>query len=179
MPAEVVAVCARSTHAFSKHIVERIELEPGRGVKGDAHYGETVQHVFDVRRNPNKLNLRQVHLVEVELLEELGESGFDLIAGSLGENIVTRGIALDVLPLNTRLNIGDEVVLLVTGLREPCVMIDRFKRGLRAAVTVNSESTGRAVRRAIMATVLRGGVVEPKTIIRVDMPPDRQPLSLV
>ena len=47
----------------------------------------------------------------------------------------------------------------VTGLRNPCVQIDRFKSGLLAQV-VGRDADGDVVRRAgVMGVVLVGGVV--------------------
>ena len=116
----VVAVCREPTHGFSKRSIERIELVAGRGVMNDAHCGETVRHIFDRRRNATKPNLRQVHLLEAELIKELQDGGFLLDVGDLGENIVTHDLALDALSAETRLHLGDEAVLCVTGLRAPC-----------------------------------------------------------
>lgn len=58
--------------------VERIALLAGLGVEGDAHLGVTVKHRSRVARDPSQPNLRQVHLVHAELLDELAPAGFDL-----------------------------------------------------------------------------------------------------
>ena len=47
---------------------------------------------------------------------------------------MTRGIDLLALPTGTRLHLGAEAVVEVTGLRNPCVQLDRFADGLMAAV---------------------------------------------
>jgi hypothetical protein len=38
-----------------------IRLIAGRGVEGDAHFGETIQHRSRLARTPHAPNLRQVH----------------------------------------------------------------------------------------------------------------------
>jgi hypothetical protein len=165
----VVAVCASGTHRFSKDPVEVVRMEAGLGVVGDCHAGRTVQHRSRVRRDPTQPNLRQVHLVAAELLAELCEQGYDVAPGGLGENVTTRGVDLLALPRGSRLELGS-AVLEVTGLRNPCVQIDRFRSGLLGTV-VGRDETGAVVRRAgVMAVVVAGGWVRPGDAIRV-VPP--------
>ncbi len=45
-------------------------------------------------RHPTRRNLRQVDLLEHELLDELQRLGFDVKPGALGENIITRNLPL-------------------------------------------------------------------------------------
>ena len=78
-------------------------------------------------------NLRQVHLIHAELHDELTTKGFDILPGQMGENITTRGIELLKLPTDTLLHIG-RATIQITGLRNPCAQLDRFKSGLMAAV---------------------------------------------
>jgi len=83
----VIAVSKSAKHTFSKETAESIVLIAGEGVEGDAHRGETVKHRSRVRKDPIQPNLRQVHLLHIELLRELREKGFDVSPASLGENI--------------------------------------------------------------------------------------------
>ena len=167
----VVAVCAGRTHDFSKPPQREIRLLAGLGVEGDAHCGETVQHRSRVARDPTQPNLRQVHLIHGELFDELASAGHAVVAGALGENITTRGIALLALPAGTELRVGPQVVLRITGLRNPCAQIDAFQRGLMSAV-LDRDAEGRLVRKAgVMSVVLRGGVVAPGDGIAVRLPP--------
>ena len=66
----VLAVSRDQTHRFSKVPAESITLVAGLGVLGDAHAGTLVQHRSRVRRDPNQPNLRQVHLIHAEVLDE-------------------------------------------------------------------------------------------------------------
>ena len=90
-------------HGPFKEARERISLLAGLGVEGDAHLGAKVQHLSRARRDPDLPNLRQVHLIGEELLDELGDRGFAVEPGRMGENITTRGVDLLALPTGTRL----------------------------------------------------------------------------
>jgi MOSC domain-containing protein YiiM len=96
------------------------------GVEGDAHAGSFVRHRYLARRQPGFPNLRQVHLIRSELFASLREVGFEVGAGDLGENITTAGLDLERMPLGTRVALGPSAIVELTGLRTPCVLIDRF-----------------------------------------------------
>ncbi len=166
----LVTAVARSTgHEFSKAKVTRIRLLAGEGVEDDGHRGTTVQHLSRIARDPTQPNLRQVHLIHAELHDDLAARGFDVGAGDMGENITTRGIDLLALPAGTRLTIGDAVIE-ITGLRNPCVQLDRFRPGLMAAV-LDRDTEGNLIRKAgVMAIVIESGPVSPGDIIHVALP---------
>ena len=127
----MVAVSIDGKHRFSKTTRLSITLTSGHGIEGDAHYGPFVRHRYLARRNPKAANLRQVHLIASELFDALRTSGFEVRSGDLGENITTIGLDLECLPLGTMLRLGVSATLKLTGLRTPCVLIDRFKAGLK------------------------------------------------
>jgi MOSC domain-containing protein YiiM len=144
---------------MSKPSQESIRLLAGLGVEGDAHAGATVKHRSRVRRDPTQPNLRQVHLIHGELHDELRLAGFDVAPGQMGENITTRGVDLLALPTGTRLQLGAEAVVEVTGLRNPCDQLDSIQPGLMAAV-LDRDRDGNLVRKAgVMAVVVEGGIV--------------------
>ena len=168
----VVALAASPAHGFSKQSHQAVRLLEGRGVEGDSHAGTTVQHLSRVRRDPTQPNLRQVHLIAAELLSELAEHGFEVRPGDLGENVTTSGVDLLALPTGTVLRLGEEAEVEVTGLRNPCVQIDRFSPGLLAEV-VGRDEAGEVVRRAgVMAVVRRAGEVRVGDALRVALPPE-------
>ena len=171
MAASVVAVHRSSSHSFSKFAEdEGITLLAGLGVEGDAHAGRTVQHRSRVARDASAPNLRQVHLLHAELFDELIAAGFAVWPGELGENVTTRGVDLLGLPTGTRLRLGAQAVVELTGLRNPCAQIDRFQAGLTAAVLAR-DAQGELVRKAgVMAVVVRGGIVRAGDGIGVDLP---------
>jgi MOSC domain-containing protein YiiM len=167
----VVAVARSGTHSFSKPPCDAIRLVAGLGVDGDAHLGSTVKHRSHVRRDPTMPNLRQVHLIHAELFEELRGKGFALSPGDIGENVTTRGIDLLTLPAGARLRLGASAFIEITGLRNPCLQLDRFMPGLMAA-TLDRDADGNLIRKAgVMAIVLRDGEVRSGDIIEINMPP--------
>lgn len=166
----VVAVSSNGEYSFTKPNRESITLLAGLGVEGDVHAGVTVKHRSRIAQDPTQPNLRQVHLIHEELFTEVGREGFKVAPGELGENITTCGIDLLGLPAGTLLHIGDEAVLEVTGLRNPCVQIDVFQDGLLKQV-VGRDEAGNLIRKAgIMSVVRQGGVVRPGDGITVKLP---------
>lgn len=170
MTATILAVHRSGSHSFSKFAEDCVTLVPGLGVQGDAHSGATVRHRSRVARDPSQPNLRQVHLLHAELFDELMDAGFAVWPGDLGENLTTRGVDLLGLATGTRLHVGDSAVLELTGLRNPCSQLDRFQRGLMAAV-LDRDAAGNLVRKAgVMAVVVAAGEVRPGDAIRVEPP---------
>ena len=166
----VETVAASGGHTMTKPLQPVIRLVAGLGVDGDAHAGVTVQHLFRVRQDPSQPNLRQVHLVHAELHDELRAAGFDVSAGDMGENVTTRGIDLLALPRGTRLRLGAEAIVEVTGLRNPCIQLEGIQRGLMAAV-LDRDAAGELVRKAgIMGVVLHGGELRPGDPVTVELP---------
>jgi MOSC domain-containing protein YiiM len=165
----VVAVCVAKGHHFSKPLSQNIRLLAGLGVEGDAHMGAKVQHLSRVRKNPDEPNLRQVHLIHTELFDEVRAKGFDVKPGDLGENVTTEGIDLLGLSAGTRLHLGSEVVIEVTGLRNPCHQIDDFQKGLLHA-TLDKSGPHLVRKTGVMSVVLVGGDVRPGDSIRVEAP---------
>ena len=167
--ASVVSVHASAVHGFSKRAVDEVVLVEGVGVDGDAHAGVTVQHRSRIARDPSQPNMRQVHLIHAELFDLLRGAGHDVAPGDLGENITTRGIDLLALPVGTRLAIGD-VVVTVTGLRNPCQQINDFQPGLLTQVLRRGDD-GEVERLAgVMGIVSRGGTVRPGDTVGVELP---------
>lgn len=170
MTASVVSVSLSPSHSFSKPVRDEIRLIEGLGIEGDAHMGVTVKHRSRVAVDPTQPNLRQVHLVHAELFDQLREAGFTVGPGSIGENVTTSGIDLLGLSRGTRLHLGAAAVVEVTGLRNPCVQLDQFQKGLTTAV-LGRDAEGKLVRKAgIMSVVIRGGIVRPGDGIAVETP---------
>ena len=172
----VLAVGRSASHSFSKSLALSIRLTAGQGVDGDAHRGTTVKHRSRVARDPTQPNLRQVHLIHAELHDELRALGFDVAPGDMGENITTRDIDLLALPTGAKLHVGEAAVLEVTGLRNPCVQLDKFQKGLMMA-TLGRDPQGNLVRKAgVMGIVLESGDVRAGDPIRIVLPPAHRPL---
>ena len=159
-------------HRFSKPVVESITLVENWGVQGDAHAGTTTQHRYLVKKDPTRANLTQVHLIQQELFPELAERGFEVSPGNLGENITTSGIDLLTLPLGTRLHLGSQAVVEVTGLRSPCSLINKFQAGLMKAL-IARDGDGQVIRKSgIMGIVVSGGEISAADVVTVELPPE-------
>jgi MOSC domain-containing protein YiiM len=96
---------------------------------------------------------RQVLLIEQENLEEFG-----LEPMVVKENVTTSGIDLTSLAVDTRLALGREVELWITGPCHPCALMDEIRDGLK------EEIRGR---RGVLAWVKKGGRVRVGDQIRV------------
>ncbi|MFG2750449.1 MOSC domain-containing protein [Streptomyces xanthophaeus] len=169
--AQVAAVSSNGVYSFTKPTRESITLLAGLGVEGDVHAGVTVKHRSRVAQDPTQPNLRQVHLIHRELFEEVADAGFSVEPGQLGENVTTEGIDLLGLPTGTLLRFGEEALVEVTGLRNPCLQIDAFQHGLLKQV-VSRDEAGELIRKAgIMGVVREGGTIRPGDPITVTLPP--------
>jgi MOSC domain-containing protein YiiM len=171
MLASITAVSCSATHGFSKRNAATIRLLAGLGVEGDAHAGSTVKHRSRVARDPTQPNLRQVHLLQAELFDELHVAGFDVSPGQLGENITTRGLDLLALSAGTRLRLGTHALVELTGLRNPCTQLDGFAPGLMRALTPRGPDGAIVRKGGVMAIVLAGGEVAPGDAITIDHAP--------
>jgi MOSC domain-containing protein YiiM len=167
---KVVGVQISGKHAFSKLPQDAIRLIENFGVEGDAHAGATDQHLYHIRRFGQHPNLRQVHLIQAELLDEVAGKGHAVCAGELGENISTRHVDLLGLPTGTRLRLGSEALIELTGLRNPCHQIEDFQPGLLKHL-VEKKPTGLVRRAGVMSVVLQGGDVRPGDAIEIELPP--------
>lgn len=170
MSPRVVAVALSPSHTMSKPTSARIRLLEGLGVEGDAHMGATVKHRSRVARDPSQPNLRQVHLIQAELHDELHAKGFVVAPGVMGENVTTRGVNLLGLPTGAFLHLGATAVVQITGLRNPCYQLDGLQQGLMQA-TLDRDAEGNLVRKAgVMGVVIRDGDVQAADEIRVELP---------
>jgi MOSC domain-containing protein YiiM len=172
--AHVVAVSSSAKHSFSKASATSVTLLEGLGVEGDAHAGVYDRHRSHARYNPRQPNLRQVHLLQGELLEEL-----EVTPGALGENVTTHGVDLLALSAGTRIHLGADAVVELTGLRNPCVQIDRYREGLLKRVVGRDDEGTTILRAGVMSVVLQGGIVRAGDVVRVVVPEVFVPLQRV
>lgn len=180
MTPTILALSRDERHAFSKPLRQELRLIAGRGVEGDAHFGQLVQHLSRMKQNPQAPNLRQVHLIHAELLDELAGKGFAVGPGQLGENVLTRGIDLLGLSRGTRLRLGSQALIEITGLRNPCKQIDGLAPGLMQA-TLDYAADGSLIRKCgVMAVVVEDGTVHVGDGIELEsVPLAHEPLEPV
>ena len=171
MKPTIIGLASDDAHRFSKQPCSAVTLRAGLGVEGDAHAGRLVQHLSRVAKDPGAANLRQVHLIHAELFDELAAKGFAIGPGQMGENVTTRGIDLRGLSRGTRLRLGAEAVIEVTGLRNPCHQLNGLAPGLMEAVLGRADD-GSLIRKAgVMAVVVTGGEVLVGDAITLDSVP--------
>lgn len=171
MIAKIIGLARDSEHRFSKEPQRALRLVAGLGVEGDAHAGRLVQHLSRMANDPSVLNLRQVHLIHAELLDDLVKQGFAVEPGQMGENVTTRGIDLLGQSRGTRLRLGPSAVIEITGLRNPCHQLNGLAAGLMAA-TLGKAADGNLIRKAgVMATVITSGEVQVGDTITLESVP--------
>ena len=117
-------------------------------------HGETMQEFEEVLAVENKGfqkcihgrtgSSRQILLMDLETLEEFG-----IPAGRARENITTRGIHLNALPLGQLLRVGP-ALLEVTKPCTPCHQMDEIRPGLKNALRG---------RRGVLCRVVKGGPI--------------------
>jgi MOSC domain-containing protein YiiM len=167
----IVGLHRSGRHGFSKGSVDEFELVAGVGVVGDAHAGPLVRHRSRVAADPGQPNLRQVHLLDGELLAALAAVGHPVAPGDLGENVTTSGIDLHALPVGSLLRLGDAALVALTGLRNPCGQIEAFRAGLLQHVRLRDDDGGVIRRAGVMGIVLQSGTVRVGDTIDVELPP--------
>lgn len=136
--------------------VERAHVGP-LGLDGDAHR-DTTGH-----GGPH----RAVALFAIEAIRRVAADGHPIFPGSCGENVTTEGVELALLPVGSRLAIGDRLVLELSKPDNPCETIKgSFADGRFARISVRTHPSDTRM----YARVLVEGEVRPGDRIRV-LPP--------
>ena len=167
MHPKVIGLARDDLHRISKLPAENLRLIAGLGVEGDAHAGLTMQHRSRWVKQRTAPNLRQVHLIHAELFDELAAKGFAIAPAQMGENVTTRDIDLLGLSTGTQLRLGDNALVELTGLRNPCFKLDGIAQGLMQAVL--EKGPGKILNRkaGVMAVVIVSGEVRVGDAIAV------------
>jgi MOSC domain-containing protein YiiM/GNAT superfamily N-acetyltransferase len=138
--------------------VPKLPIGSGRvtrlGIEGDHQRGTTVHG------GPH----RAVSLLGIEAIQRVASEGHPIAPGTAGENLTTQGFDVSTLPVGTRLEIGDEVVLELSGPANPCRTIRHsFSDGRfgRLGIAVNPADS------RMYARVIREGTVRPGDAIRL------------
>jgi MOSC domain-containing protein YiiM len=138
----IEAVCTSTKKGMVKQAQKRVELKKDWGICEDAHAG--AWH-------------RQVSLLAVESIDQVRKILPSLKNGAFAENLVTRGIDLNTLPVGSRLRVGESVVLQITQIGKEC-------HNSGCAI---KKATGDCImpKEGLFAKVLEGGYVEPSNKI--------------
>lgn len=136
MSAKVVSVSISEQKGMRKTPVSSALLKLEHGLVGDAHAGDW--H-------------RQVSLLAMESIEKMQRMGLDVHPGDFAENITTEGIDLTILPVGSRLSLGEAEVE-ITQIGKTC--------HTRCAIY---QQAGDCVmpKEGVFARVLREGIVKP------------------
>lgn len=105
MKAEVVEVSISKKKGVRKENIPEGTLIENHGFKGDAHAGDW--H-------------RQVSLLAIESIDKVRAKGLEVNPGDFAENITTSGIDLVNLPVGTKLEVGENVLMEVTQIGKVC-----------------------------------------------------------
>ena len=101
----ILAISISEKKGQKKHNIESAELRVEHGMVGDAHAGNW--H-------------RQISLLGIKSIELMKAKGADVKPGDFAENITVEGIVLYDLPVGTKLQLGDQVILEVTQIGKEC-----------------------------------------------------------
>jgi MOSC domain-containing protein YiiM len=139
----VVAVSVSDRKGVVKENVPQVELVVEQGVKDDIHA---------------EGGKRQVSLLALESIDKMRAAGAEVNPGDFAENITTRGLAVDKLPVGSRFRIGKEAELTITQIGKTC----------HAGCAIR-ELVGDCImpREGVFARVDQAGVIRPGDIIEV------------
>jgi MOSC domain-containing protein YiiM len=102
---------------------------------------------------------RQLNVMTERVVQELAVEGFHAAPGQLGEQLILSGLEVDVLPVGTRIRIGERACVELTEPRTGCGKFERYQgRSPQYA----------AGRLGMMARVVTGGPIslgDPVTVI--------------
>jgi len=139
----VVAVSTSDRKGVVKHNVPEGRLIADHGLEGDAHA---------------QGGHRQLSLLALESIDKMRAQGADVNPGDFAENITTRGIAVEKLPIGAHLTVGPEAELVITQIGKAC----------HAGCAIR-ELVGDCImpREGVFARILKGGMVRPGDTIEV------------
>ena len=106
MKAKIVSINISDKKGVRKKPVDSVVIKENYGIEGDAHASEKWH--------------RQISLLALESIEKMQAMGLKVGPGDFAENITTQGIDLPVLPIGTRMTIGDEVEVEVSQIGKVC-----------------------------------------------------------
>jgi MOSC domain-containing protein YiiM len=143
--AEIVAVCISEKKGTTKNNIGKGFFQENLGLVGDAH-ADCCTH-------------RQVSLLDMSSIEKMRKLGLNVKPGDFAENLTTEGISLVSLPVGTRLNVGDEVLLEITQIGKEC----------HAGCAIFKQ-VGKCImpKEGVFAKVIRGGNIKTGDTIRTE-----------
>ena len=144
MAAKIISINISPKKGMRKKAVDSAVLKDNFGIENDAHASGKWH--------------RQVSLLAVESIKKMTDKGLDVGPGDFAENITTEGIELPILPIGTKMIIGEDIECEVTQIGKLCHS--------RCAIY---EQAGDCVmpREGIFVKVLKGGTIKTGDKIEV------------
>ncbi len=140
--ATVLSTCISEQKGTKKHEVPFVELKNDYGIIGDAHAGKW--H-------------RQISLLANESIDTIRQAGVVVSAGDFAENILTQGINLKELTINTKIKIAD-TILQVTQIGKECHTDCEIKKTVGKCVMPTE---------GVFAKVIKGGKIQKGDVIEI------------
>jgi len=113
---------SRSNGGMPKRAVAGPVAIGREGVEGDRHLNPKYHG------GPDKAVL----MIAEELVESLASRGFPVYAGALGENFTVRGFDPNLWRAGQRYRVGNDVVIELTTLRQPCLNLNVYGPEIKA-----------------------------------------------
>ncbi|MFT5169473.1 MAG: MOSC domain-containing protein YiiM [Candidatus Omnitrophota bacterium] len=139
---------------ISKGGIPKLPVESAQiltsGLEGDGHNHDKHYRL-----------IQAVCLQDVERLSDLNTEGYDLFAGSTGENLTVKNLNVNGLPLGTILGFKSGVEIELAKVRKPCYVLDEIDEKLKEDIV------GRC---GMYAQVNKEGVINEGDVITVKLP---------
>jgi MOSC domain-containing protein YiiM len=144
MAAKIISINISPKKGMRKKAVDSAVLKDNFGIENDAHASGKWH--------------RQVSLLATESIKKMTDKGLDVGPGDFAENITTEGIELPILPIGTKMIIGNDIECEVTQIGKLCHS--------RCAIY---EQAGDCVmpREGIFVKVIRGGTIKTGDTIEI------------
>lgn len=139
---KVIAVCTSSQKGTQKQNIKKALLKENHGLENDAHSGP---------------GHRQVSLLTYDKVIDFNKQGADVSHGDFGENLLIQGIELKLLPIGTRLKIG-ECLLEITQIGKECHTKCQIYHKMGDCIMPKE---------GIFAKVLKEGYVEVEDLVEI------------
>jgi MOSC domain-containing protein YiiM len=102
---KILSIAISKKKGTRKTPVETVDVVKDHGILGDAHAGPWE---------------RQISFLASEQIQEARSRGLNVDFGDFAENVATEGVDWKVLPLGTRVKLGQEVVVEITKIGKEC-----------------------------------------------------------
>jgi MOSC domain-containing protein YiiM len=101
--------------------IKAISISARKGTKKDNVDSAYLIEDFGIKNDAHGGGERQLSLLAYESIEKMKKLNLCVSPGSFGENITTEHIDLIKLKINTRLKLGNEVIIEITKIGKDCL----------------------------------------------------------